>query len=289
MQKVREAAARVKCQNNLKQIGLAMHNYHSALGEFPRGLKAFTVAISPLGQMANYYEQGHVPIDPNKSPVPLTFPPPGDPGTGNDVAATTFIPIFHCPSDGQTSLNSPASNGKNYTGTNYIGCSGSGTIRSGWFTDADGLFSSVAAYRVSDITDGTSNTVAFSESLLGVGIGASGTDPARFFQRGDGTGPPMFTNSCTSASVWVGNRGERWTAGAYGHALYNHALPPNSSTPDCINSFGGLASTAARSRHPGGVNILLCDGSVRFVSNSIDLATWRALSTRASGEVIGNY
>jgi prepilin-type N-terminal cleavage/methylation domain-containing protein/prepilin-type processing-associated H-X9-DG protein len=289
VQKVREAAARAKCSNNLKQIGLAMHNYHTANGSFPRGLKAFNVAISPLGQMADYYEQGNIPIDPNKSPVQLTFPPPGDPGTGNDVAATTFIPIFHCPSDGQSEVNSPASNGKNYSGTNYVGCSGSGTVRAGWFTDADGVFSSAAAYKVTDITDGSSNTVAYSESLLGGGKGVTGTDPKRFFQMGNGTGPPTYTNACSTSSPWLGTRGERWTAGAYAHGLYNNFLPPNSKTPDCVNSFGGLASTAARSNHTGGVNVLLCDGSIRFTRDSVDPLVWQQAATRAGGEVPGDF
>ena len=77
--------------------------------------------------------------------------------------------------------------------------------------------------------------------------------------------------------------------GHYGNTLYNHGLPPNASEFDCGNTSHAVGLTAARSRHPGGVHVLMCDGSSRFVNNNIDINLWQALATRAGGEVTGEF
>jgi len=85
-------------------------------------------------------------------------------------------------------------------------------------------------------------------------------------------------------------RGAKWIDGHYGNTLYNHYYTPNPRTWDCGNGSHNKGLSTARSYHAGGVNVLLADGSVRFVSDSVDLATvWRPLATRIVGEVVGNY
>ncbi len=286
VQKVREAAARMQCSNNLKQIGIAMHNYEGATGKLPPGLPIFYRAFSPLAMLSPYLEQDNTYklINFNRSPVPTTIPPPPDDGSANDPPAMTRVKIFHCPSDKE------AIPGSRYAGTNYVGCTGTGLVNQGWLADADGVFRQERAYKIVDISDGSSNTVAFSETIKGGGPAASSDVceyykqvPLAFFP------PYLTTGGCDSSTTWIGTRGERWTAGRYGDQLYNHFFTPNSASPDCINTVGGAGWTAARSRHTGGVNILLCDGSVRFVQNSVALNVWRAASTIMGGEVPGNF
>jgi prepilin-type N-terminal cleavage/methylation domain-containing protein/prepilin-type processing-associated H-X9-DG protein len=299
VQRAREAASRIRCQNNLKQIGLALHNYEASHCSFPLGLQFPARPFSPLVQMLDYFEQGTVSASINfhRSPIAIDLGPGNpnnDDGTGNLLAAQTRINLFHCPSDSDRIPGSP------FSGTNYVGCAGTanppasgypaGTRSCGWLADGDGLFVQDRAYRVVNITDGTSNTVAFSESLLGGGS-TPGTDPQRYYKQvtPSYTGLLPYLPSCNASTTWVGTRGELWTTGLYGHALYNHYWTPNSSTPDCINTLNKAAWTAARSRHPGGVNILLCDGGVRFVAQTIRLDVWQALATVAGGEVPTEY
>jgi prepilin-type N-terminal cleavage/methylation domain-containing protein/prepilin-type processing-associated H-X9-DG protein len=285
VQKVREAAARMSCSNNLKQLGLAMHNYEGARGTFPPGLPIWFRAFSPQAQLLPYVEGDNIHrlLNFDRSPVPTTIPVVDD-GSANAAAARTRVALFHCPSDDPTIPGSP------FSGINYVGCTGTGQINQGWLANADGLFAQERPYAVTAITDGTSNTVAFSESLKGGGIGVSGTDVRKFVKRVPlAFFPPYLTvANCDSSTTWSGDRGERWTAGRYADALYNHFYVPNANVPDCVNSVGGAGWTAARSRHTGGVNVGMCDGSVRFVTNAITPQTWSAMSTIAGGEVFAN-
>jgi len=88
------------------------------------------------------------------------------------------------------------------------------------------------------------------------------------------------------AGPWNYERSGKWIVGNYGNTLYNHALPPNSVDYDCMNGTQQKARAAARSNHPGGVNVTFCDGSLRLVGNRIALPVWQGLSTRAGGEAV---
>jgi prepilin-type processing-associated H-X9-DG protein len=154
---------------------------------------------------------------------------------------------------------------------------------------------------VASITDGSSNTVAGSEQLIGPAAGTATTgtaapsDPRRgavyVAQVGLPDDPINGCNNLSTRAGWRLDKGYGWWDGDYRTGLYNHYLTPNSRTFDCWQSSPphDPAIKAARSNHPGGVNLLFCDGHVQFAKDSISLPTWRSLSTRAGGEVISAY
>ncbi|MFZ9790941.1 MAG: DUF1559 domain-containing protein [Gemmataceae bacterium] len=287
VQKVRESAAKLSCSNNLKQLGLAMHNHESMLGVFPQGRNAYPNVVSAHARLLAFLEQASLQnlIDPNG---PLTV------GSQNDTAAKNGVKILVCPSD-----SSPGQiSGSSYFGTSYVACTGTGVTWDatgnilGYLTIAqsNGVFAQIPT-RIADITDGLSSTVAFSESSIGTGVPVSSLPTDEQTQRRivlevpGGTDPTPAACS-GGAGTWNPRRGEQWINGHYGNTLYNHYYTPNQKGVwDCGNGSHNKGLTAARSNHTGGVNILLCDGSIRFVSNSIDPTIWRSLSTRAGGEV----
>jgi prepilin-type N-terminal cleavage/methylation domain-containing protein/prepilin-type processing-associated H-X9-DG protein len=300
VQKVRSAAARMKCQNNLKQIGLAVHNFESTTGVFPTGYWRKTWPVDPtnpkghfrwsaLAQLTPYLEQTNVynaldlsyPLYGGGSVQPevIPFPP-------NREALKSLVPTFLCPSD-EFRFVIP-----DQGPSNYVACSGSNA--NGDALVGDGVFFGVnldvtknAGVTVMGVTDGTSNTVAFSETLLGVG-GPSPTTATdvRLYYKDVNT---LNQSNCDASTKFVTDRGALWADGAYNCTLYNNVLAPNSSMMDCVQ-HSNPAWKAARSRHEQGVNALFTDGSVHFIRDSITLATWQALGTRAGGEVIsGDY
>ena len=291
VQKVREAAARLKCQNNLQQLGLAMHGHESALGVFPQGRNGFPQVVSAPARLLAYVEQENLQklID----PIGVISVP-----SQNDTAGKNRVALFVCPSDPQNGVVPNSA----YFGTNYVACTGAGVTydSSGAITlyhriaEGNGVFAQIPV-RIADITDGTSNTAAFGESLIGNGIAISGipTDPQMIrhaILRVSGGNNPMPADCDGGNGTWSARRGEQWINGHYGHTLYNHFYTPNQAGKwDCGNASGNKGLTAARSAHTGGVNLLLCDGSVRFAADWIDPVAWRSLATRAGGEVPGNW
>jgi prepilin-type processing-associated H-X9-DG protein len=143
-----------------------------------------------------------------------------------------------------------------------------------------------AGLKLTDVTDGTSNTVAFSETTLGAGGAAPpGAKDVRLYYKDVSA---LSQANCDASTALVSDRGALWADGAYNCTLYNNVRPPNSPLMDCVQ-HSNPAWKAARSRHDAGVNALLADGSVRFVGDGIAPATWQALGTRAGGEVISDF
>ncbi len=299
VQKVREAASRMSCQNNLKQIGLALHNHHDSEGTFPSGywVKQWpgengTVPPghyrwSSLAQLTPYLEKSNVyrtldlsyPLygGPQSVPPYSVFPP-------NQFGIAQVAQVFLCPSDQGDRIRPDRGP------TNYVACAGSGD-NGGEATNADGVFFVNSQVKFVTIDDGTSNTVAFSESLLGPGTGTNYTisDPtqadSKTMNRSLGTGDTMSDASCAAATNYRTDRGSTWADGAYPNGLYNHWFLPNSSEMDCLR-HSNPGWRAARSNHIGGVNVLLADGSVQFISDTITLTNWQALATRMGGETV---
>ena len=291
VQKVREAAARMKCSNNLKQLGLAMHGHESALGVFPQGRNGYPKVVSAPARLLAYVEQEN--LQKLIAPDGTLFL-----GTPNDSAAKNRVTLFVCPSDPQ---NGVAPNSA-YFGTNYVACNGAGVTYDSSGTivayhkiaEGNGVFAQIPV-RIADITDGTTNTAAFSESLIGNGtaIASMPTDPQTIrlaVLEVAGGNNPTPADCEGGVGVWNSKRGEQWINGHFGNTLYNHFYTPNQAGKwDCGNGSHNRGLTAARSAHTGGVNMLLCDGSVRFTRDSVDPVAWRSLSTRAGGEVPGDW
>jgi prepilin-type N-terminal cleavage/methylation domain-containing protein/prepilin-type processing-associated H-X9-DG protein len=325
VQMAREAARRTQCRNNLKQIGLALHNYHDVNNMFPgwisrwfsgntgggswcHGGWSFEASILPYMEQASVYNSINFNFRPND---------PGNCGaTGGNVPGgvqatvrARIIESFICPSDGNVGGALRNSYGVN---------SGifPGGMRGGLFDQTHGRFSGLGSHvdrvgrNVRDILDGTANTAAFSERVSGpntTGIrdrlstrkynvtwAGSGVTEAAMTPdlvklaaeackaAGNGT---VFTRYDSSGQNWVYYR-------PHDNALYHHAVTPN--LPDCciITSVGRPRQPGGRrwglmpasSRHPGGVNVLMCDGTVRFVSDNVDRDTWWAMGSIAGSE-----
>ena len=290
VQSAREAARRISCQNNLKQLGLAMHNHHTAHRSFPAGRGApFPGTFSAHAYLLPYCE-GIVFNEINFAAPPISFTLADGTlmdGAKNYPAATTVMPLFLCPSD-------PNSHGRvsgsEFAATNYAACAGSGTLDNGTLVDADGVFYSASYTRMRDITDGSSHTIAFSERLVGTGASwqasHSGKATVDMWEIGSVTPPSPSTCASRGNGSWYSLRGEKWIMGNYGNTLYNHYHGPNSPRFDCMNIRQQSGQMAARSAHSGGVAAVLCDGSVRFFSDGVDLELWRGLGSRDGGEIV---
>ncbi len=317
VQKVREAAARIKCTNNLKQLALSVHNYESSLGNLPPAYRGQQIGGAPqyydlwgtLALLTPYLEQTAVynAIDLNLTMYQLVPPY----GIQAPIAAQAIVPIFLCPSDRAVAVETNVYSIPGPLGpTNYSFCLGTGTTRgrTNWLGspyDADGAFFAQSKTKFTDMTDGTSNTAAGSERILG-----DGDDSNTVASRADIKTKTMYVNpgaettdaNCGSSLRVNFNqrRGYSWVAGEPRCTSYNHYYLPNDKiNPDCVANYNiytdpklsstGHGLSTARSQHTGGVNVMLCDGSVRFVRDSIDLTTWRSLATRSGGEVLGDY
>lgn len=277
VQKVREAAARTACTNNLKQLGLALHNYEGAHQKFPPARNPWPLVHSAFSRLLPFVEQENVQrlVDPT---TPLS-------SVQNQAASQNRLALLICSSD-------PANGqvpGMLDFGSNYVANNGSGTVGYGLIASGDGLFTQTAI-RIGDITDGLSNTAAFAESTLGNGqvpASAAAADPRRVVLEVPGGNDPTPAECDAANGTFSAIRGAKWIDGHYGNTLYNHFYTPNPvGRWDCGNGSHNKGLSTARSYHTGGVNVMLADGSVRFVRDSVGLDVWRAAGTRSGGETL---
>ena len=314
VQQAREAARRSQCKNNLKQIGLGLANYESTFTCLPFGKGLNYVGVGPVyarwslhSMILPYIDQG-----PLYNQLNFNFPP-DTPGMGgviafmpaystngvNTTASQTKIPMFLCPTDGDSTMLSWAG------GNNYVGNQGSWLCDRSTFpplpTDTNptelnqGVFFYLSKVRVAMVTDGMTNTVFFSEKIRGTGSPNPVSDlfvmPTQTTLAGT-YATCIATNTATATpltSVW----GASWVMGENCCTLYNHISTPNTVSCAGTGFPGSMTNMAmqvtANSRHPGGVHVMMGDGSVRFAGNSIDLTLWRGLATRNGGEVNGDF
>jgi prepilin-type N-terminal cleavage/methylation domain-containing protein/prepilin-type processing-associated H-X9-DG protein len=281
VQSAREAARRMQCVNNLKQIGIAVHNYHDVRGALPGAELAYNVtSLSALTHMLPFLEQSTIYNAVNFS---ITYNTPE-----NNTAQNTRVATFLCPSD--IADKHPEYGGQ----TNYMADMGSWIV---WMAAAgpnttlappNGVFYGNSATRFADVVDGLSNTTFFSERILAdFTNGEISPIGDVFFSPAQPTTLDAAVQACQAvditnpASQFPLFMGAPWINGQH---VFLHVTGPN--TRSCGFFTALRASMPPSSRHPGGVNTLMGDGSVKFVKDAISLPTWRALGTRAGGEIV---
>lgn len=292
VQAAREAARRMQCSNNLKQMGLAMHNYESTYKRFPSGNMvgaSFSVGLSVHARLLPYMEQAAM-----YNMVDFNF---AYNHANNNAARLQNVSGFMCPSDNFTMLPTTLGGPNSYyanSGTNILAGSPP-TLSSDpnfGMPECNGVYYRDSKVRPGDVIDGLSNTVAFSERIAGDGNNAISTFTDTFQP---GTYPAnadearrdcLAVNPQDLSKQGYSNVGTPWLQAYHSTTLYYHVLGPNERS--CMYPPGRIATTAG-SRHTGGVMAAACDGSVQFVTSSIDLAIWRALGTRAGGEAIAEF
>jgi prepilin-type N-terminal cleavage/methylation domain-containing protein/prepilin-type processing-associated H-X9-DG protein len=308
VQQAREAARRSQCKNNLKQIGLALHNYHDAFATLPPGR-----LVNPVnGQGHCFSAYAHLLPYLDQTPLfnQINFSANPDDTAGPDAPILAMnLPVLLCPSDFDVIMQAgcgvhtyPLNTGTTYpvSRNNSLG------------TPITGIFFENSRIRIADILDGTSLTVCVSETVKSDPSGptkwdgVSQTNGFVLTQGNDnGFNGPELTNYATQCSgaglVLQQTRGSKWIYGAPGHSLYNHIRAPNDTTgPDCRGGIPHSIKTVAlwnvlshnvtaHSRHPGGVHSLFCDGHIAFINNSVNLAIWQGLGSRNGAEVLGDF
>ena len=292
VQKVREAAARMQCSNNLKQLGLALHNYHDANNQFPTGgdlAGGVRYLIGWPGHLMPYFEEGNRKnvIDSFTPNAMLTIMPwriQDPPSNGGHPIFNTPIKTFVCPSS-ELGTASPDSYAVNYAGQlnalpqgalHYRANGGAPTVglvqgswgRNQWFTTS-GIIYPKSKVTLPAISDGTSNTLMFGETSSAIGR-------------------PLLSRG------WGGI--QPWTWGYYNYE--SATTPPNPNAgwlmidhktlthPIGYKDQFSANDTPYTSNHTGGANFAMCDGSVRFLPRTTDFPTLQMLATRAGGEVV---
>jgi prepilin-type N-terminal cleavage/methylation domain-containing protein/prepilin-type processing-associated H-X9-DG protein len=284
VQAAREAARRIQCVNNFKQIALAMHSYHDQHNAFPPG--RVRSRVNGLGLVYSCFAMALPQLEQRPIHDAINFNLNADRGVGgpeNDTARRMRIGTFLCPSDTSSLFDTPEQSPTNYQMS--VGARHSAR-------DNNGMLFENSRIGFSDVLDGSSQTAIVSELARASSLLTNHVIEITNQQI------LSYEASCRPNGPAVARaRGNRWIYGAPNHTMYSHHRPPNHPDPDCRggNPFGDATNTAwdllsmdtaARSLHPGGVNVALADGSVRFFKNSINLNVWRAIGTRDGGEVV---
>jgi prepilin-type N-terminal cleavage/methylation domain-containing protein len=317
VQQAREAARGSQCKNNLKQIGIAAHNYHEAFGLFPFGKGAGYVASVP-GAAGYARWSVHAMLLPYVDQAPLynsinfSFPPdtPGmagaiatfmpayqTPGQVNTIQSQASIASFICPSD-----RGPAPGWKGQN--NYAGNQG------GWLCDRgdspataagdiatsevqQGMFYFLSRVRIGDVTDGLSNTAFFSEKIRGQGTADPRSDLYAVTNQNtlDATYQNCNATNTATALPLTSKWGFSWVMGENCCTLYNHVAGPNALScagiPFPNNNMTNMAmQVAPTSFHTGGVNMIMGDGAVYFLGDNVDMGVFRAMGTRNGNEKV---
>jgi prepilin-type N-terminal cleavage/methylation domain-containing protein/prepilin-type processing-associated H-X9-DG protein len=331
VQQAREAARRSTCKNNLKQFGIALHNYHDTYGVFPhrqggtegsntdsnRGEAGGLIFLLPYIDQAPLYNQistagtFNTSLDPAE-PYPAFGPSPTC-CSGRDGRYPPWraqIPVMQCPS-------SQARRGNVFGYTNYGFSMGDSSFDTRG-NSMRGMFGWKSSVRISDVQDGTSNTVMMGEFATGTdarevrGLGVAASQPTSILDSpitclatANQQEPGRYNSGITTG----GWRGERWCSGYPAHTAFNTILPPNS--PACVTDTSFWQNQArglypATSRHPGGAHVVMADGAVRFISENINTGNlalpdartlggrspygvWGALGSIAGGESVGDF
>jgi prepilin-type N-terminal cleavage/methylation domain-containing protein/prepilin-type processing-associated H-X9-DG protein len=328
VQAAREAARRSQCVNNLKQIGLALHNYHAVHNVFAMGCSSgmwgdpvtyntkqnlgVHALILPFLEQTQVYNALNFNWGCEDSTATLCY-------WINMTGTNAQMKSFMCPSD----PNAGVPDNNNTTNTNnYYACVGT-TMTWGLLGNqapwpslnvpsinmpSNGLFTWQASYGINHCTDGTANTIAFSEAAVGTQheaprqrlLGLQNVQIPYASMIYDASSAPAVVDSiiqmCTAAWNSTGTgfidqqRGENWSHGSMAMAMFNTVVEPNAFNDTWTHCGRNASSRAvlsnADSYHPGGVNTLMSDGSVKFMKDSINRRVWWALGTKANGEVI---
>ncbi len=267
VQQAREAARRSSCRSNMKQLGIAMHNYHEAHGVFPYGSQiersgathrrdCWFHRILPFVEQANLYDLYEADTTEYVHQI-------------DNQISQTVVPTLVCPSNPGAPGKGGGGDTTSFQGS-YVVCVGIGTASFASNTDHGGMFYMDSDTKFRDLTDGSSNTLMASEGILRQG-----------------------------GAAW-GEQGGYWGGAPHGAYGFTADEPPNTSLPDqnwscktttdpaapCTAVGSGARYNFARSRHTGGVNVLMADGAVTFTSENVDRATFQAMGTRGGGEVV---
>jgi prepilin-type N-terminal cleavage/methylation domain-containing protein/prepilin-type processing-associated H-X9-DG protein len=316
VQAAREAARRSQCVNNLKQIGLAFHNYESTHGSFipscmvPSPVDNWGWAPSGMLSMLPFIEQTALWNAYNVGAVASNSTDGFGLYNKNTTVFNTQVGGWLCPSDGPERTVSLSNYVGNYGGPYQL------KAYSGTFiptpSPLDGMVSNSATVKIASITDGTSNTALFSEVLTGANPAAgvpAGSRPRS--KRSHYMAPAMSNFAATDIAVNAnlsacqaipptslgdGARGDWFQAypGYINYSVYNHMGTPNTTACSSANAGGNTygqdreGSAPPNSNHAGGVNVCMSDGSVKFIKDSVSRPTWWALGTRSGGEVVSS-
>ena len=329
VQAAREAARRTQCVNNMKQLGLGIHNYLSANGTFPMGASSaiydatlvYNVKqnLSLHAALLPYIEQTQI-----ANALNFNFGCEDSSGTlaylVNSTGTNAKIAAFCCPSDPNAGI--PDHNGTPNT-NNYYGYVGTTTTFSQIGTNAPyanlnvkslgmpttGLFGFQLANGIETCIDGTSNTIAFAEAVVGnqsqrarqqrTGVvNVSGIQSYEAVDISSLGVASVKAALATCQAAWNAGsgldlqRGENWAHGSMCMTLFNAVGTPNlynDSWTYCARIGSGSRAdfNNADSYHPGGVNVTMADGSVKYIKDTVNISTWMALGTKSNGEVIG--